>query len=80
MGSVDCFQLAGLAVWFNSSDHLPPHLHVERAGRWEYRVYFLRDREAMLEKKWGKAGPTGAERKHIVAAWDGRFHHYKILM
>ena len=68
MGAVECVALEGLSLWFNSSDHLPPHLHVERVGHWEYRVFFLREGDAMLEKKWGRSDPTSAERKRILSA------------
>ncbi len=54
MGSVEVLKLAGLDLWFNSSDHLPPHFHAERAGRWEVRVFFLLDDANMIEGKWGK--------------------------
>ena len=41
MGKVEAFTLAGLDVWFNSSDHLPEHVHIGRRSAWEIRVYFL---------------------------------------
>ena len=42
MGKVGCITLAGLSLWFNSNDHLPPHFHVNKTGEWEIRIYFLR--------------------------------------
>ena len=41
MGQVDAFEIQGLKLWFNSSDHTPPHLHVSRRGKWEVRVMIL---------------------------------------
>ena len=52
MGRVTSFAVTGLEIWFNSDDHLPPHLHAEKPGEWEVRVYFLRDRADMFEIKW----------------------------
>jgi hypothetical protein len=54
LGSVDCISVAGLELWFNSDDHLPPHFHAEKPGEWEVRVFFLQDREDMFEVKWTK--------------------------
>jgi hypothetical protein len=39
----------GIALWFNSSDHAPPHFHAEKAGEWAVRVRFLRPPEQMFE-------------------------------
>lgn len=52
MGEVSSFAAAGLDLWFNSNDHLPPHFHAEKPGEWEVRVFFLRDRPDMFETKW----------------------------
>ena len=51
MGKVEAFTLQGLHTWFNSSDHLPPHIHVKRRGAWEIRAILdavLKHREALL--------------------------------
>ena len=40
LGRVASIQVPGLDLWFNSSDHEPPHFHVRRAGAWEIRVFF----------------------------------------
>jgi hypothetical protein len=48
----------GLELFFNSSDHLAPHFHVERAGEWEVRVFFLRDEASMIEVKWQLKTPS----------------------
>lgn len=55
MGKVDCFELSGLKMTFNSSDHLPEHFHVRKPGSWEVRVFFLLCTEDQLvyEVKWG---------------------------
>lgn len=67
MGKVDCFEIPGRYVWFNSNDHLPPHLHVEKDREWEIVVRFLRDRDDMIKVVWknGK-GPSGAEQRRIA--------------
>jgi hypothetical protein len=38
VGKVDCFALPGLDIYFNSSDHRPPHFHVECTD-WQIRVF-----------------------------------------
>ncbi len=52
VGRVSTLSVPGLELWFNTSDHLPPHLHAEKAGDWEVRVYFLREPVEMFETKW----------------------------
>lgn len=49
---VTSFVLAGLELRFFSHDHMPPHFHAEKPGEWEVRVFFLRNRSAMLEVKY----------------------------
>ena len=72
VGRVEAFALDGLELWFNSSDHLPEHVHVKRRGQWEIRVYFLlcTDSELAFDLKWGKKGPPSmtqtAIRKAVV--------------
>ena len=39
MGKVSAFSVAGLNLIFRSSDHLPPHFHVQKGTEWEIRVY-----------------------------------------
>lgn len=58
MGRVDVISVKGLDLWFNSSDHLPPHVHVGKAGQWEVRVYILETtrRRLAYDAKW----PPGA--------------------
>ena len=69
MGRVTSFALDGLELWFNSDDHMPPHLHAEKPGEWEVRAYFLRGRAAMVETKWTtRAGrPSLAELRALAA-------------
>lgn len=54
MPRVSAFSIAWLDLWFNSSDHLPPHFHARRPGEWEIRVFFLLSSEGRLEYsvKW----------------------------
>jgi hypothetical protein len=83
VGKVASFAVGGLDLWFNSDDHLPPHLHAEKPGEWEVRVYFLRDRADMFETKWTtRAGkPSGGDlrelrqlvedhRPNLLAEWE----------
>jgi hypothetical protein len=65
VGTVDCAEIPGLSLWFNSADHLPPHFHVEKVDKWEIRVKFMRQPEEMIEVIWGD-GPSKRERKAIV--------------
>ena len=60
MGKVECIAVAGLDLWFNSHDHLPPHLHVRRRGEYELRIYFLLCTTETLEYdvKWGTEPPA----------------------
>ena len=70
MGQVEAFQLPGLRLWFNSSDHLPPHLHVGRRGQWELRVFFLECTTAGLafEQNWDRESPSAVDRAAILLA------------
>lgn len=85
MPKVLAFSVAGLDLWFNSADHLPPHFHARRPGEWEIRVFFLLGSEGRLEYsvKWQakKRGPRRAdldllskliarERVALVKEWD----------
>jgi hypothetical protein len=69
VGKVDAFVIDGLVLWFNSSDHLPAHIHVKRHGAWEIRVYFLFCADGRLEfdYKWGK-GVSAAFKAKILKA------------
>jgi len=60
VGRVDAVALDGLDLWFNSSDHLPPHFHAKRRGEWEIRVYFLlcTDDELAFDVRWAKKDPS----------------------
>lgn len=72
MGRVDAVSIAGLELWFNSSDHLPPHFHARKAGEWELRVFFLLCTETHLEAsvKWMDR-KRGMSRKHLDALKEG---------
>jgi hypothetical protein len=69
LGQVDAFAVQGVKLWFNSSDHLPPHLHAKRQGEWEIRVFFLECTEGNLayQKKWGRREPSHADRTAILS-------------
>lgn len=56
MGKLEAFKIDGLECWFNSSDHLPAHFHVEKTDEWEIRVFFFMCSEKTLqfEYKWKK--------------------------
>jgi hypothetical protein len=62
MGKVDCFQVPGVELYFNSSDHMPPHFHAHRTDEWEIRVYFLTSTESWLnyDVKWPQGGKPPA--------------------
>lgn len=72
MGKVDCIQIAGLVLWFPSTDHLPPHFHARKPGHWEIRVFFLLCRKGRLnfDLKWppGLSGPGRQHRKRLLSA------------
>ena len=83
MGRVDAVVLEGLDLWFNSSDHLPPHFHAKRRGEWEIRVYFLlcTDDELVFDVKWVKKDPSakvlarirrvvGGHRAELLREWE----------
>lgn len=68
VGKVECIQIAGLTLWFNSNDHLPPHFHVTKTEEWEIRIYFLRCSEGLLDFdiKWGN-GPSGKLQRELLS-------------
>jgi hypothetical protein len=68
VGRVDAFSIAGVDLWFASSDHRPPHFHARRAGEWEVRVFFLLCTDRHLEvsvKRGDRKRSIG--RKHLEA-------------
>ncbi len=68
MGRVTCFAVAGVYAWFNSNDHLPPHVHIEdTAGTWEIKVLFLREGASSIEVVRG-SGPSPRLRQDILRA------------
>jgi hypothetical protein len=66
MTKVKCFSVSGLKMWFPSSDHTPPHFHVQKDGEWCYRVFFLEDESEMLEVKWRLKDMANWQRKEIL--------------
>ena len=65
---VACFAVIGLELWFNSDDHLPPHFHAEKAGEWQVRVHFLRERTEMIAVVYTRhpRHPTKGELKALL--------------
>jgi hypothetical protein len=61
VGRVESVKIGGLDLWFNSHDHLPPHVHVRKGGHWEIRIYFLLATADALEYqlKWGRSLRAG---------------------
>lgn len=56
MGTLTAFSIDGMKIWFWSNDHNPPHFHAKRDGLWEYRVFFLEEKNSrMMERVWGKS-------------------------
>lgn len=70
LGKVVAFIVAGLDLWFNSSDHLPPHFHARKPGSWEIRVFFLECTPGNLvfTVKWppNSIGPSRKERDALI--------------
>jgi hypothetical protein len=68
LGQVEAFEIDGLKLWINSSDHLPAHFHAKRRGQWEIRVFFLEctDNNLSFNVKWGRRGPSAADRAAIL--------------
>ena len=72
MGRVDAFSVPGVELWFNSSDHLPPHFHASRRGEWEVRVFFLlcTQRHVEWSLKW-KDRRRALPRRALTALREG---------
>jgi Domain of unknown function (DUF4160) len=69
VGKVSAFAQAGLELFFNSLDHLPPHFHAERPGEWEVRVFFLKVEDEMIELKWcNKKKPSKKTLRELCSA------------
>jgi hypothetical protein len=74
MGKVDCFEISGIEVYFNSSDHLPPHFHAGKPGEWGIRVYLQTTTSDFLDYKviWplggGPRAPVLKELRESVIA------------
>ncbi len=77
MGKADAFQIEGLDLWFNSSDHKPPHFHVEKASAWEVRVYFMRGPSEMIDVKCGTE-PSGRDRRSMTKLAEA--HRIELLI
>lgn len=67
MGIVECMSMEGYRMWYNSSDHLPPHIHCKKMSEWEIRVYFMdcsEDNGLAFDVKWG-SDPGSRFRKDL---------------
>jgi hypothetical protein len=82
MPKVACFEIPGLACWFWSNDHDPPHFHVKRAGEWELKVKFTEGEAQMFDLAWGTtpkakvlreiAKNVQAKRVELLAEWEAK--------
>jgi hypothetical protein len=65
---VACFAVAGVELWFNSNDHLPPHFHAEKVREWQVRVFFIEGARGMFEVVYSnrKNRPSKSDLKEIV--------------
>ena len=81
LARVAAFAVAGLDLWFNSSDHIPPHFHARKPGTWEIRVFFLLCTEDALafEVKW-PPDATGPNRRERDALLRGALDHRVALL
>ena len=70
MGKLNCFQMAGVELWFNSSDHEPPHFHARKPDKWEIRVFFTECTRSNLvfNVKFppSGSGPSGRECRELL--------------
>lgn len=49
MATIRAFHVSGVRLIIYSGDHEPPHLHSQKPGHWEAKVYFLESEAAMIE-------------------------------
>lgn len=85
MPKVDCFQIAGLTLWFWSNDHDPPHFHAKKDGEWEIKVKFMLAEEEMIELKWGDMPGSKVlkgirkqavdHRAELLGEWEEKVNH-----
>ncbi len=74
MGQVTAFTLYGLDLWFNSSDHEPPHFHARKPDRWEVRINI---RELTHTIKWAR---TKIRQKDLQFLLEGAALHQAELL
>ena len=70
MGKVDCFEIPGVELYFNSLDHFPPHFHAHANGEWEIRVHIRTTTKRTLhyEVVWARrSGPRAPVLREILA-------------
>jgi hypothetical protein len=70
LGRVECIAVDGLDLWFNSSDHDPPHFHVRKPDHWEIRVFFLTTTADSLHYnvkfQFGRRGPSARDKTALM--------------
>lgn len=75
MPKLETFRVEGLILKFNSSDHMPQHIHVLKlGGKWDIRVYFMTCMEGFLDYDYKKPpnppddfdGISKSERKELL--------------
>lgn len=66
MATVTAFRIDGIELWFWSHDHEPPHFHAKKKGEWEYRVWFMEQPTAMLDRLWTQKRMPRSIRKQLV--------------
>lgn len=68
MPKVACFAVAGVRLWFNSNDHMPPHFHAEKVREWQVRVYLIDGARQMIEVMYSTRTnrPSKSDLKEIV--------------
>lgn len=74
MGQITLFAIAGLRCRFYSNDHSPPHFHVERAGHFAAKVFFLTD-PIDVRVQWGKVRASDTKKLQRVV----RMHRKALL-
>jgi hypothetical protein len=66
MVKVKSFDLSGIECIFWSNDHNPPHFHAIRRGEWQCKVFFLENRNKMLEMVEERKRMTKSQRKDLL--------------
>jgi hypothetical protein len=82
VGKLGSFDIPGLLMWFNSSDHLPFHFHAKKTGKWELRVFFLECSQGHLayETRWSKPKGRGPSARDLRLILDQVLKHREELL